>query len=639
MRRNVQALSALLVTAALLWMAGPSYAQEDARSAAQTDVGAEPADASDAQSRPALPTNAPLLRDAEGEERRLRRPPHLDDVVLRAPVQLRTSEGPVAASRRGLDEPWISPMVDWLRKDRHLYAQLMAPQKPLIERVVDEVRPISAGLILATLFLLLTIALRLLLRAEPLARRLRSPTGILVGYLALFATVVLAKLFWEDIYRVLYFLSLFILVLGAIQLLVVAVVDIFLGRYRKIETPVILRDIGMIVLYVVTVILVLGKAGVNLTSILTTSAVLTAIIGFALQETLSSIIAGLAIQVEKPFDVGEFVQFKEQTGQVLEINWRTTKILTAHRDVVVIPNNVITREPLINFSAPNRVHRRKVKLGLPYEVAPNTAKASILAALRNVDGVAHDPEPRVLVVEYADFSIVYRILFYIEEFGDREFIEDRVLTRIWYQLRRDGIKIPFPIQDINVHSVAADAEAERQTEELRRRRSALDSVPFFAPLSEEERDRLARGMRSESYAKSELVIRQGDGGDSFYLISEGQVQVRVGSPESPAGPSSGNVVATLTAGQFFGEMSLMTGERRSATVVALTDTRLYVVDRDAFQGIIASNQQLVTAIGEVLAERRAGLEARRSQLRDDATAASGDDQDSLIRKIRHFFRL
>lgn len=593
----------------------------------------------DAESQPPPPAVAAQtlrFRAPEEDTRVERRDPYMDAPSVPPPVVTHTAEGPVRLARRKLDEPWISPLVDWLAKDRALFGRLMAPRKPLLRRVLNEVRPISSGLIFALVFLLATILLRVLLRHEPAARRLRTPSNILILYLGLFGLVVLARLVWPEVHQVLYFVSLFVLVLGAIQAMVVGVVDVFLGRYRRVEMPVILRDIGMIVIYVVTVILVLGKAGVNLTSILTTSAVLTAIVGFALQETLSSIISGLAIQVEKPFEVGEFIQFKEQIGQVVEINWRTTKIMTAHRDVVVIPNNVLTREPLINFSAPTPIHRRKVKLGLPYDVAPNRAKASILAALRDVPGVSRDPGPQVMLVEYADFSMIYRIFFFIDAFSDREPIEDRVLSRIWYQLRRDGIRIPFPIQDINVSNVEAESARELERVEVSRCRAALDTVPFLSPLSDDERDELARRARTVGFGGGEVVIRQGEEGDSFYVVAEGEVQVRV----SMQGARQDQIVATLGAGQFFGEMSLMTGERRSATIVAARDTRLHVIDHGAFLSVIAANEELITSIGAVLAERRASLDARTSRHRDaDAQRQISDDQDTIIKKIRQFFRL
>ena len=605
-----------------------------ATDASATDASPEDAAARDAVVFVAAPEHR--LRDPEPVQRSERRDAHAVKGAERVVVVPYGAEGPSRLRRRALDEPWISPMVDWLAKDRDLFRRLLEPQKPLLRRVVDEVRPIAAGLVFALILLLITVVVRVVLRHEPVARRLRAPANILVLYLGLFMLVVLARLAWPEVNQVLYFVSLFVLVLGAIQALVVGVVDVFLGRYRRIEMPVILRDIGMIVIYVVTIILVLGKAGVNLTSILTTSAVLTAIVGFALQETLSSIISGLAIQVEKPFEVGEFIQFKEQIGQVVEINWRTTKIVTAHRDVVVIPNNVLTREPLINFSAPNPVHRRKIKIGLPYEVPPNRVKETISRALLEVPGVLRDPEPQILLIEYADFSIVYRVYFYIREFVDREPIEDKVLTRVWYVLKRDGIRIPFPIQDLNVVLESPDKSSSLAQDEVRSRRRALDDVPLLAPLSPSERDELARRSRTVDFGAGEAVIRQGEPGDSFYVVAEGQVRVRVRAP----GASADTVVATLGPGQFFGEMSLMTGEVRTATVTAAGDTVLHVVDREAFVAIIAANDELVSAIGGVLAERRALLDARRSAQRSAHSAGAGlEDQETIIKKIKNFFRI
>lgn len=636
------------LTPAALWaqQADSAVHASDARPGDATDGDAQQgagADASPSDASPAAVDAAAALpepplpqRAAEPEWREERRELHAEPGEVRIVVTPYGAEGPVRVTRRDLDEPWISPIAEWVAKDRDLFARLLEPQRPLLRRIVDEVRPISAGLVFALVLLLVTIALRVLLRHEPVARRLRTPANILGLYLGLFGLVILARLAWPEVHQVLYFVSLFVLVLGAIQALVVGVVDVFLGRYRRVEMPVILRDIGMIVIYVVTIILVLGKAGVNLTSILTTSAVLTAIVGFALQETLSSIISGLAIQVEKPFEVGEFIQFQDQIGQVVEINWRTTKVLTAHRDVVVIPNNVLTREPLINFSAPNPIHRRKIKIGLPHDVPPNRVKECIARAVLEVKGVLASPEPQVLIVEYADFSIVYRVYFHIDAFREREPIEDQVMTRVWYALKRDGIRIPFPIQDLNVVLEAPDKAKADARDELATRRKALDDVPILAPLSPSERDELARRSRSVGFGTGETIIRQGEAGDSFYVVAQGQVHVRVRA----AGSSQEQVVATLGAGQFFGEMSLMTGEARTATVVATRDTVLHVVDREAFVAIIAANEELIDGIGRVLAERRASLDARRSSgAQRTGGADQGDDQATIIKKIKSFFRI
>jgi small-conductance mechanosensitive channel len=217
----------------------------------------------------------------------------------------------------------------------------------------------------------------------------------------------------------------------------------------------------------VAVFTVLSQVGLNVTSLVTTSAVLTAVIGFALQDLLSSVMSGIALQLEQPFAVGDWVKFDEQEGRILETNWRSTKIETLPRDIVVIPNNVITRSPLINFTAPDPIHRRKIKIGLSYDAPPNRVKKALLAGLREVDGVLTEPRPFVLARSYDDFAISYKLFFFIDQIHLKDHIEDAVMSRIWYQLKREGLKVPFPIRDINMYTVSAeDVQRARDVERV-----------------------------------------------------------------------------------------------------------------------------------------------------------------------------
>ncbi len=493
-------------------------------------------------------------------------------------------------------------------------------------------KPLSPGIVAAAVFIALILGLRFTLRGQAWTERLRTPMSVLYGYLFCVLAAVGAKVWYSPLYRLLFLISLLVLTLGVVLSLSVALFDLFLHQTRKVQVPAILRDIVVILVYAFVAVVALGNAGVNVSSIITTSAVLTAIVGFALQDLLSSIVSGLAIQMERPFQEGDWVQFGEQKGRVLEINWRSTKIETLHRDVVVIPNNVITRTPVINFSVPDPVHRRRLEIGLRYEAAPNRVRASILKALSEVEGVLASPEPYVVLKQYADFSINYRIYFYIDDFAARERIEDRVLTRIWYQLRRDGLSIPFPIQDINVRTISDEDDA-RQAEQRRKLiLEALSKVHFLEPLSSEELERLAHDIVSEFYATGETIIEQGRPGDSFYIIADGMVEVRVGRPGKQ------RAVATLKRHDFFGERSLVTGEARSATIVALEDTEVYVVSKDAFKKIISANEQLIEHIGKRLAERAAKVEEAEDTL-SDAGSVTTTDQRTLISKIRRFFQL
>jgi small-conductance mechanosensitive channel/CRP-like cAMP-binding protein len=502
---------------------------------------------------------------------------------------------------------------------------------PSLDQFLEAIRPLVPGLVTAAIFIVATVVLRLLAKSQAIREKLRLPWALLGGYLAVALVYVGVALYWRGGARVLEIVGLLILSLAAVLALSVGVFDLFLGRRRNVQAPTIVRDIAIIVVYTITIFLVLGHAGVDLTSVLTTSAVLTAIIGLALQDLLSNIIAGLALQIERPFRAGDWVAFEDQEGEVLEINWRSTRLFTVNHDIVVIPNSLVTKSAVVNFTAPTKVHRRKVEVGLEYDVAPNRAKAALLAAVRDVDGVLAEPKPTAALASFDESSVGYRLYFFVDDLPRSQSIEEAVRTRVWYQLRREGLAIPFPIRDVTVRTISdteADEYKEREAAEVA---SMLGKVPLLQPLSAEELGALTKRTGRERFAAGESIIRAGDAGASFYVVAEGEVDVLVGDPP--------NVVATLGPGEFFGEMSLMTGEARSATVVARRDCELIIVDRDAFHGIIAANQGLVTAISEALETRRTSLHDARRAADDGGPREVIVDTESLASRIRKFFNL
>jgi CRP-like cAMP-binding protein len=247
--------------------------------------------------------------------------------------------------------------------------------------------------------------------------------------------------------------------------------------------------------------------------------------------------------------------------------------------------------------------------------------------------VLADPKPYVFLRNYGDFAIEYALHFFVDDLAGRERIEAQVNNRVWYQLKRDGLSVPFPIRDLNLRLVSPDddvAEATRRTKEIT---TALGQVPFLEPLSDEERQQLASQIRTEFYAGGEVIISQGQPGSSFFLIGNGEVSVRTEQPGQPP-----RHIATLGRYNWFGERSLMTGEERSATVVASRDTEIYVIDKEAFQGIISANDALVEAISERLVAREQELVERREAAEErTAGQAAQDEKRSLIQRIRRWF--
>ena len=368
---------------------------------------------------------------------------------------------------------------------------------------------------------------------------------------------------------------------------------------------------------------------VRITPLLATSAIGTAIIGLALQDVLGNVIAGVALQAEQPFRVGDWVTIGETMGRVVEMNWRATRLATLDGDHVILPNSTVAREQIRNYHAPEPVEARHLIIGTEYGAAPAEVKRVLTEAAEGAEGVLKHPAPKVWLIGYDDFAIRYEIKFWLDRFGDHRDIEDNVMTRVWYLLRRNRITIPFPIRNVFHHrppETVSEPTLQPGSEEVV---AILRGVELLGPLSDEELRTLSNGLKVALYTTGELLVCQDEPGDSFFVIADGHVSVRVNDTE----------VAKLSDRDHLGEMSLMTGQPRNATVAALSETRVLVIDRDCFHAVLEANPAVVEKLTEVL-ER---VNAEKAALLESAGAAEPsekpDSGTSLLRHVRHFFEI
>jgi len=546
-----------------------------------------------------------------------------------------------AARRLVAEQPDRRTRWDIDRRD--FFVMLVPAQIPEVglivttgERIHNQLDLLWSQLVPAVFFLLLLLMGRRAWRDDPaMLKRCSGAYGSFSLYFALAGFVVMSGLTSEGLQRTLHLLSLFVLVLGIIQTLTVFVVDGFFERGRNINVPVIVRDVTTIALFIVSSIIVLSNFGVDLTGILTGSVVLTAVVGLAFQDTLGSIASGLALQVEQPFEENDWIQYDGGIGRVLEINWRSTKLVTPANETVHIPNGQLTSSRLVNLSRPDPFHRRQVTVGLPYATPPNQCKKLLEEAARTA-GVLSEPAPFAVIEGFGDSSVAYTLHFFISRIHDYLRIEDRVRTNIWYRLSRAGISIPFPIRDITVHQVEAADVTAREQQAYQARLAALQAIPFLDPLTEGGRRTLAQGMTEQTFGAGETVIQQGEDGDSLFFVRDGEVEVLV-----QAGGSNGaKRVAIIGAGEFFGEMSLMTGERRAATVRTITDATFFVIEHDAFGALLDDEKELVARIAPILTARNTNLQRERREMTTrQAQPVPEPVEESMLDRIRDFFGL
>ncbi|XYI01359.1 cyclic nucleotide-binding domain-containing protein [Sorangium sp. So ce1128] len=383
-------------------------------------------------------------------------------------------------------------------------------------------------------------------------------------------------------------------------------------------------------------LITLRAAGVEPGSLLTTSALLTAVIGLSLQETLGNLFAGLAIQAQRPFEVGDWIQIEPDPrliGQIIEINWRATKVLTNDQIELTIPNGTLAKSTIRNFTKPTVTARRTIEVQGPYEAPPPVVEQALLGAVASVPGVLLAPPPFVLTARFDDSGITYQLCFFIDDFARRDRVDSAVRQRIWFAFHRAGISIPFPMRTVRMAEVSPESRERSEADERQRRLQSLRVVDFLAALPPPLLDRLAALSKTCLYMVGEVVIRQGAAGHELFIVQSGEVSVIVGRE----GGSTAEV-ARLGPGKFFGEMSLMTGEPRSATIQAVSDCELVKVDKEAFQEILAAAPGIAEKITEVLVARQSALDENVSVRR----ARAGTEEaktTALLGKIRQFFSL
>lgn len=491
----------------------------------------------------------------------------------------------------------------------------------------------SLGLSVA-IFLVAAIALL----APPSERKLlRQP----IGFIVLFLVTRLLELVLSEAStakRVVSLVGLTAILIAIGRGTVLLVVDIALGRRFSRPLPKIIRDIIQGIVYFVLSLAILRQLGFEPGQLLTTSALLTAVIGLSLQDTLGNVIAGLAVQIQRPFDVGDWVQYDDNPkniGRVIESNWRATTLLTLDEFEIVVPNSMLAKAPLKNFTKPTNVARRNAYVSASYDVPPRKVHKTILQAIADAPGVLKTPSPSVVTNNFADSGIDYWVRFYTDQFHRRDIVESGVRDRIWYAFQRAGISIPFPHRIVHMQEASEAARERAARVKIEAADKALSNVDFLSVISDEQRLTLAERAQTRPFSAGETVVRQGDTTTELYLVLRGEVVVLLENDDAVE-----NEVTRIGVGGFFGEMALITGEPRRATVKVSRDSELLVIDHTAFESVLQETPEVVEALSKVLAERQVELDVHSVRGSTEERTSVVDVQSGvLLGRIKRLFKL
>lgn len=467
--------------------------------------------------------------------------------------------------------------------------------------------------IFATSLISIFLLFALLILGWILRTRLKISLGLLYNIFSLFAAVgiwillnhkfgLLKSLDLHSFAKWYAAIIIFFAVLFLIKVFSVFFWDYYLFQYRKTHVPGLLRSVVSVLILIIAILVIVRYVfDKQLSGLLVASSVTAGLLAFALQDFLSGIIAGIALNIEPPFQVGDWVQVGDKDGEVVDINWRATTIRGRDFNYRVIPNSIISKEQIINFYRPTRLHALLLYVGVEYGAPPNRVKEILINCALETKGVVSTTRPLVRLVNYGDFSITYQLKYFIEDRPMAEDIQSDVMIRIWYNLRRNNIRIPFPIRDVFIHETMDERLAvEEQNRRRERIEGLLRRVSIFEPLQDREIQAIASSGRIWHFGRGEHIVKQGEAGSSLFLVLGGSAAVDIKVPDD------GRVVtvAHLNTGDFFGEKSLLTGESRSASVVAETDLEVVEVDKANIVPILENNPGIMEDLSKRLAERQ-----------------------------------
>jgi len=406
-----------------------------------------------------------------------------------------------------------------------------------------------------------------------------------------------------------------------------------------LKPPRIVEDLVVIVAYIAWGLVRLRLAGLDLTGIVATSAVITAIIAFSVQDTLGNILGGLALEFDSGFGIGDWIKVDDVVGQVVDIRWRSVSIQTRNWETVLVPNSHMVRSKVtvLGQRAGHPIQwRRGVAFSVSVAVTPARVIGAVEASLRGsrIDNVAAEPQPNCVLLDFDTGSGRYAVRYWLTDLARDDTTDSAVRERILAALQRAGMQLALPEQ--NVHVVAEDrAHAEESAQrDLQLRVAALRSVDLFDELNDAEVQRLAASLVPAPFANTEVITRQGAIAHWLYLLTAGTVDVVVALPGRRA-----RTVATLHAPTLFGEMGLLTGEPRHATVMARGSVECYRLEKSAFEDVLQRRPALAERMAQILAQRQQALD-RELELADAGPAAQGHRMtEEILEKIKRFFGL
>ena len=429
--------------------------------------------------------------------------------------------------------------------------------------------------------------------------------------------------------------TLAVLAIGVARITVTFAFRAALGR---VAVPQILAEVLMAFVMIVFAFWRMTAVGVNLAGIVTTSAVVTGVLAFSLQETLGNLWGGIQLQLDNTCRIGDWIQIDTVMGQVIDIRWRYMAVATNSGETVIIPNGSFSKGRVMVLSRRGDKRtpwRREVTFNVSYDTPPARVIAAVEAGLKRAEipNVAATPPLDVLCRHFGENAYEYAVRYWLTDLVQDTWTDSQVRLHVAATLLRHHMQIPYP------HRVLLRGQPPEllRARHAAERAATLAGLDLFVPLNDYEREALAAKLEELPFVAHDVIARQGEPADSLFILARGRVAI---VDDKAKGAGTRNRLATLAAPAYFGEMGLLTGQARGATVIAEDEVLCYRLEKAAFDAILHGRPELVDALSQVVAARQAANDAKLQSLSEEArTKQTVGHRNDLVHRMKSFFAL
>ena len=406
----------------------------------------------------------------------------------------------------------------------------------------------------------------------------------------------------------------------AIAWFIVRCLDVFIWEglfLRRRKTPVskLLKDLVAFIIFVIALAGILGVVfELPLTGILATSGAVGIVIGLALKNMISDVFSGIAINIEQPFNIGDAIGLENGiVGIVIDISWRTTSIQPYTDIIHIIPNGLLSSMEIKNYDRPYKYFRLILEFYLDFQVPTDRALRILTAAVKSV-AVPVLEESDVLLIGIGEFGVQYRVRYWVPKFVDYNLYRTQVIASVMHHLYQAGITPVYHKHDVYISRMPPAKFIEADKVDL------LSRVDLLKTLDMDELQRIADQLEPRNVEIGEAIVHQGDEGESLFIIAEGLLHVFI----KIANQETDIHIGKMDAGDFFGEIALLTGDKRSATVIAITECLLYEIKKEHIAPLLEDRPDLAHRLSMALAEREMNSNQALQQL--DALQKSREEE-------------